>query len=83
MEELGQSLALADAHLATARAAVRALTQRAKDQRRRSWVLTKWLTNVVLIIYGLAGYQVEPARFYLAQAARKRRRRIWDLPLRV
>ena len=61
-----------DATLAETRKELRRERQLAKDARRRVWVLSQWLTNVVLILYSFAGHTPIVARLFLARAALSR-----------
>ena len=62
-----------DRELADARRELRLETQRQKHRKRRSWAVTDWLKDAVVIVYDLAGGAVAPAQRFLARAAARRR----------
>ena len=73
VQALAARKATLDAELAAARRELKTERQRQKDAKRRVWVLSEWLSSVVLILYSLAGHTSTVARLFLARAARKRK----------
>ena len=71
-QALAERRAQLDAQLAAARRELKTEQQRQKDAKRRTWRLTDWLKDVLLILYDVAGYDATPAQLYLEKAARER-----------
>lgn len=62
-----------DERLRVAESELRLAKRQLKANKQREWVFTKWLTDVVLILYALAGYDAWLAKTFLTRAAAKRR----------
>ena len=71
-QSLAARKAQLDQELAATQRELRLERQRQKDQRRRTWALTGYLKDAVVILYDLAGGTVAPAQLFLAKAARER-----------